>query len=108
MLRVNRRSLHLSKPTMRADAARNRERILEAARDAFAAGNATVALETIAQAAGVGIGTLYRHFPTHEVLVNEIYRVELDALAADADDLLHGREAIDALRLWMGDRKSVV
>ncbi len=91
----------MSKPALRADAVRNRERILVVARDEFAAGNANAALETIAQAAGVGIGTLYRHFPTREALVEEVYRSELDALAASAEELLRDHEAFEALRLWM-------
>ena len=88
-------------PTLRADAVRNRERILSVARNAFASGDATLPLEVIAQAAGVGIGTLYRHFPTREALVNEVYRSELDALAASAEHLLRDHRAFDALRLWM-------
>jgi AcrR family transcriptional regulator len=92
----------LSKPTpLRADAARNRERLLEVARERFSAGEETVSLEGIAQAAGVGIGTLYRHFPTREALVEAVYRSELDALAATAEDLLAVHTAFDALRLWM-------
>lgn len=88
-------------PASRADAVRNRERILAVAKDAFAAGDAPVSLEAVAEAAGVGIGTLYRHFPTREALVEEVYRSELDALAACAEELLRDHGASDALRLWM-------
>lgn len=91
----------MSKSVLRADAARNRERILAAAKDEFAAGNATVSLEDLAQAAGVGIGTLYRHFPTREALADEVYRSELDALAASAEELLRNHKAFEAIRLWM-------
>lgn len=92
----------MSKPTaLRADAARNRERLIEVARERFSAGEETVSLETIAHAAGVGIATLYRHFPTREALVEAVYRLELDTLAAAADDLLASHTAFDALRLWM-------
>ena len=61
----------------RADAERNRTRLLDAARAAFASGQAAVTLEQIARDAEVGIGTLYRHFPTREALVEAIYRREL-------------------------------
>jgi AcrR family transcriptional regulator len=92
----------LSKPTsLRADAARNRERLIEVARERFSAGEETASLGDIAHMAGVGIGTLYRHFPTREALVEAVYRLELDTLAATAEDLLRLHTAFDALRLWM-------
>ncbi len=62
----------------------------------------TVALEAIARTAGVGIGTLYRHFPTREALVAALYRSELDQLAEAADDLLQTHSADESLRLWIG------
>ncbi len=86
---------------LRADAARNRQRLIDAARDAFASGNETVTLEDIARAAGVGIGTLYRNFRTREALVEAVYRSELDAVARAADVLLANHPGFDALRLWM-------
>ena len=58
-------------------------------------------LEGVAQAAGVGVATLYRHFPTREALVEAVYASELDALGADADALLAAHGALDALRMWM-------
>ena len=58
----------------RADAVRNRERVLEAAKAVFSAGGAEASLEAVARAAGVGIGTLYRHFPTREALFEAVYR----------------------------------
>ncbi|MER6961544.1 TetR/AcrR family transcriptional regulator [Streptomyces sp. NPDC000618] len=89
-----------SKP-IRADAARNRTRLLDAARIAFAAG-APVSLKQIARDTGVGIATLYRHFPTREALVEAIYQHELAQLCADAEDLLGGAEdPAHALRSWM-------
>ena len=88
-------------PRLRADAARNRERLVAEAGRLFSAGDATVSLEGVAQAAGVGVGTLYRHFPTREALVEAVYRSELDALAADAEPLLAAHGALDALRMWM-------
>ena len=85
----------------RADAERNRARLLDAARAAFASGNATVTLEQIARDAGVGIGTLYRHFPTREELVEALYRKELADLCSSAGELLAGQSPERALRAWM-------
>ena len=86
---------------LRADAERNRTRLLEAARAAFASGATTVALEQIARDSGVGIGTLYRHFPTREALVEALYRKERDDLCASADELLGQHPPEQALRAWM-------
>ena len=85
----------------RADAERNRARLLDAARAAFATGQGTVTLEQVARDAGVGIGTLYRHFPTREALVEALYRKELANLCAGADGLLKDHAPARALRLWM-------
>jgi AcrR family transcriptional regulator len=84
----------------RADAERNRARLLDAAKAAFASGE-TPTLEQIARAAGVGIGTLYRHFPTREALVEALYRKELADLCGAADELLESRAPERALRAWM-------
>jgi len=89
------------RPRLRADAERNRARLLDAARAAFAAGREPVALEQIARDAGVGIGTLYRHFPTREALVEALYRQELAELCGRADDLLATQPPELALRAWM-------
>jgi AcrR family transcriptional regulator len=86
---------------LRVDAERNRARLLEAARAAFASGQAPVTLEQIARDADVGIGTLYRHFPTREALVEALYRKELADLCASADDLLAAHTPERALRAWM-------
>ena len=90
----------------RADAQRNQERLLQAARAAFAAARETgqpVALEQVARQAGVGIGTLYRHFPSREALVEALYREEVELLCARVDILLtEERLRPDlALRRWM-------
>jgi AcrR family transcriptional regulator len=85
----------------RADAERNRARLLDAARAAFASGQDTVTLDQIARDAGVGIGTLYRHFPTREALVEALYRKELGDLCASAADLLRTHSPDQALRAWM-------
>jgi AcrR family transcriptional regulator len=86
---------------MRADARENREKLLLVASESFAAGGSDVPLETIARAAGVGIGTLYRHFPTREALIEAVYRNEVDQLCAAADTLLSERARADALGEWM-------
>src|SRR5580700_8347477 len=85
----------------RADAERNRARLLDAARAAFASGQVPVTLEQIARDAGVGIGTLYRHFPTREALVEALYRKELADLCAAAGELLESQAPERALRAWM-------
>lgn len=85
----------------RSDARRNRERLLEAATEAFTEGGGSVSLESIARDAGVGIGTLYRHFPTREALVEAVYRAELAEVAAAAEQLLKRHPAKAALRRWM-------
>jgi AcrR family transcriptional regulator len=86
---------------VRADAQRNRERLLEVARDAMASDTGVVSLEAIAKDAGVGIGTLYRHFPTREALVEAVYRTELAAVLATATDLLAAHDPTTAMRLWI-------
>lgn len=85
----------------RADAVRNRERVLEAAREVFSAGGAEASLEAVARTAGVGIGTLYRHFPTRESLFEAVYRREVQQLADLADRLKREMPPIEALRHWM-------
>jgi AcrR family transcriptional regulator len=90
-----------SGPTGRADAQRNRRRLIDAALAAFSSGQDPVVLEAIAREAGVGIGTLYRHFPTREALVEAVYRNELDRLCRSADELLAVQPPDDALHAWM-------
>jgi AcrR family transcriptional regulator len=85
----------------RADAQRNRERLIEAAKAAFADAGADVSLEQIARRAGVGIGTLYRHFPTRDAVVEAVYRREVAQLAASAERLSATLPAGEALRQWM-------
>jgi AcrR family transcriptional regulator len=86
---------------VRADARRNRERLLEAAVRAFASDGADVTLEAIAKTAGVGIGTLYRHFPTRDALVEAAYRQELAHLCDAVPGLLRSLPAEEATRAWM-------
>ena len=85
----------------RADAARNRERLLTAAKAVFSAGGAEASLEAVARRAGVGIGTLYRHFPTREALFEAVYRREVDELAALAERLSAEVSPDEALRRWV-------
>jgi AcrR family transcriptional regulator len=86
---------------MRSDARENRERLLQAAGEHFAIGGPDVSLEAIARAAGVGIGTLYRHFPTREALIEAVYRNEVDQLCTAADELLAEQPPAQALAEWM-------
>ena len=86
---------------LRADARANHDRLLEVAAAAFAADGPEASLKGIAAQAGVGIGTLYRRFPTREDLIEAVYRSETDRLAAAAHDLLLDRRPVDAVRAWM-------
>ncbi|MFE6613551.1 TetR/AcrR family transcriptional regulator [Amycolatopsis sp. NPDC057786] len=88
------------KKPLRADARRNYERLLEEARRAFAAHGVEASLEEIARRAGVGIGTLYRHFPTREALVETVLREGYDAQAAVARELLDSPDPVEALKAW--------
>jgi AcrR family transcriptional regulator len=86
---------------LRSDAQQNRERILEVARDALAA-SPHASLNSIAKAAGVGPGTLYRHFPNRQALVLGVYRQEIGQLVALAPTLIARHPPLTALRLWFG------
>lgn len=86
---------------LRADAARNRERLIDVAKAAFAEAGPDVSLEEIARRARVGIGTLYRHFPTRDAIIEAVYRRELDQLADSARTLLNEMRPIDALAQWL-------
>jgi AcrR family transcriptional regulator len=85
----------------RVDAQRNRIRILEVAKEAFTRSGANASLDDIAKQAGVGPGTLYRHFPTREELLQAVYRSELEKLAAAARTLSQTMTPIEALRAWL-------
>ena len=85
----------------RADSVRNRERLLKAAARVFSAGGAEASLEAVAKRAGVGIGTLYRHFPTREALFEAVYRREVDGLADLAGRMGQQSSPVDALRQWL-------
>jgi AcrR family transcriptional regulator len=86
---------------LRTDAQRNRERILEVAKEAFTRSGADASLDDIAKQAGVGAGTLYRHFPTRDALIEAVYRSEVEKLAAAERKFTETMPPIDALRTWM-------
>jgi AcrR family transcriptional regulator len=85
----------------RADARRNRERILEIAKVAFTRSGANISLDDVAKQAGIGAGTLYRHFPTRDALLEAVYRTEVEKLAAAEGELAAALPPIEALRAWM-------
>jgi len=86
---------------LRVDARRNRDKLIETAAAAFAEHGVDASLEDIARRAGVGIGTLYRHFPTREHLVEVVYRREVEGLCAAADELARQHPPDIALEQWM-------
>jgi AcrR family transcriptional regulator len=85
----------------RTDAQRNRERLLEVAKEAFTRSGGNASLDDIAKQAGVGPGTLYRHFPTREELLEAVYRTEVEKLAAAERKFAETLPPIEALRAWM-------
>ncbi|WGF89966.1 TetR/AcrR family transcriptional regulator [Marinivivus vitaminiproducens] len=86
---------------VRTDAVQNRARLIEAAKLAFAGEGAAASLEQIAREAHVGIGTLYRHFPTRDALIEAVYRQEIETLVAAAAELAEARAPMEALREWL-------
>jgi AcrR family transcriptional regulator len=85
----------------RADAQRNRERILEVAKEAFTRCGANASLDDIARESGVGPGTLYRHFPARAELLHAVYRSELEKLAAAGQKFAQAMPPLEALRAWL-------
>jgi AcrR family transcriptional regulator len=85
----------------RADAQRNRARILEIAKRAFTRSGANVSLDEIARQAGIGAGTLYRHFPSRDALLEAVYRTEVERLAAAEREFAGSLPPVKALRAWM-------
>jgi AcrR family transcriptional regulator len=86
---------------LRTDAQRNRERILEVAKQAFTRSGANASLDDIAKEASVGAGTLYRHFPTRDALIEAVYRTEVEKLAAAEKKFCESLPPLEALRAWM-------
>ncbi|GHF15478.1 TetR family transcriptional regulator [Amycolatopsis deserti] len=93
---------------MRADARRNYERILSTAREAFLEHGPEAPLDDIARRAGVGAGTLYRHFPTRETLIEAVYRHDIEELSKAAHRLLAEYEPVTALELWIREHVAFV
>ena len=100
--------LHMAKKRLqsaprkpRIDAQRNRERILEIAKEAFSRDGADARLDEIAKRAGVGSGTLYRHFPTRDALIEAVYRSEVEKLVAAQQKYAATMPPVEALRAWM-------
>jgi AcrR family transcriptional regulator len=91
----------LAKRKPRSDALRNRVRILEVAKGAFTRRGAATSLDDIAKEAGVGAGTLYRHFPTRDALIEAVYRSEVEKLAAAARGFIAAMSPMEALRAWL-------
>ena len=85
----------------RTDAQQNRVRILEVAKEAFTRSGANASLDDIAKEAGVGAGTLYRHFPTRDALIEAVYRTEVEKIAAAARKFSDTMPPVAALRAWM-------
>jgi AcrR family transcriptional regulator len=85
----------------RADAQRNRDRVLEAAKEAFTKLGAAASLDDVAKQAGVGAGTLYRHFPTRDELLEAVYRSEVEKLALTEQKFAETLLPMEALRAWM-------
>jgi|SRR5215469_2497141 len=85
----------------RTDALRNRQRILEVAKQAFTRHGADASLDDIAKKAGIGAGTLYRHFPTRDALIEAVYRSEVEKLAAAARGFAEAMPPLEALRSWL-------
>jgi AcrR family transcriptional regulator len=88
-------------PRLRADAARNRAKLIDSARQVFSEHGGDASLEQIAKAAGVGIGTLYRHFPTRLDLLEAVYRDEVDVLRETAEKVVPNHTPVEALELWL-------
>jgi len=96
---ARRKQASVRKP--RSDAQRNRERILEAAKEAFTRAGVDASLDEIAKEAGVGAGTLYRHFPTRETLLGAVYRTEMEKLASAERKFAEELPPVEALRAWL-------
>ena len=93
--------MKISRRKPRSDAIENRERLIEAAKEVLGQGGPDASLEAVARRAEVGIGTLYRHFPTREALFQAVYRHEVEQLIKLAEDLRGKSDAMEALRAWM-------
>jgi len=100
-LEMTKKHSQLDQRKPRADALRNRTRILEVAKEAFTRHGADASLDEIAKQADVGAGTLYRHFPTRDALIEAVYRSEVEKLAAAERKFAAAMPPMEALRAWM-------
>jgi AcrR family transcriptional regulator len=100
-LLMGKKSAKTARRKPREDARRNRERILEIAKVAFTRSGANISLDDVVRQAGIGAGTLYRHFPTRDALLEAVYRTEVEKLAAAERELAAALPPIEALRAWM-------
>ena len=98
----------MQKRKPRADALRNRELLIAAAKEVLGEGGPNASLEAVARRAGVGIGTLYRHFPTREDLFHAVFRRELEQLAVTAEGLEDAEDPVEAVRSWLHSNVAVV
>jgi AcrR family transcriptional regulator len=101
ILKMKKKLSQPAKRKPRTDALRNRERILEVAKEAFTRHGADASLDDIAKQAGVGAGTLYRHFPTRDALIEAVYRSEVEKVAATARGFAAAMPPVEALRAWL-------
>lgn len=85
----------------RSDALRNRDRLVEAAKEVLGKGGPDASLEAVAREAGVGIGTLYRHFPTRQALFHAVFSKDMDQLVDTAEGLVGAHDPVEALRSWL-------
>lgn len=100
-LGMRKKSSQPAQRKLRTDAQRNRGRILEVAKVAFTRRGTDASLDEIAKQAGVGAGTLYRHFPTRDALIEAVFHSEVEKLAAAASRFAAAMPPIEALRAWM-------
>lgn len=100
--------LETRKRKPRADALKNRDLLIESAKDVLGKGGPSASLDAVAKQAGVGIGTLYRHFPTREDLFHAVFSRELDQLAVAAEGLDNAHDPIGALRGWLHTNVALV
>jgi AcrR family transcriptional regulator len=93
--------VEMPKRKPRSDALRNRDRLIETAKDVLGKGGPDASLEAVARHAGVGIGTLYRHFPTREALFHAVFKKDMEQLVETADRLIDAKDPVEALRGWL-------
>lgn len=93
--------MEMRKRKPRSDALRNRDRLIETAKDVLGKGGPEASLEAVARQAGVGIGTLYRHFPTRQTLFDAVFSKDMEQLVETAEGLVDANDPVEALRSWL-------